>query len=95
LALQPEAALRKLCDWLDIAFDLSMLQPGLNSGSHIVLGNPMLVKPFESHAIRYDAAWLTSTALSLRVAQLLPSIAAMNRRLVYSQDLLGASWPPA
>jgi hypothetical protein len=95
LALQPEAALRKLCDWLDIAFDLSMLQPGLNSRSHIVLGNPMLAKPVESHAIRYDAAWLTSTALSLRVAPLLPSVAAMNRRLVYSQGLLGASWPAA
>ena len=95
LALQPEAALRKLCDWLDIAFDLSMLEPGLNSRSHIVLGNPMLAKPVETHAIRYDAAWLTSTALSLRVAPLLPSVAAMNRRLVYSQGLLGASWPAA
>ena len=95
LALQPEAALRKLCDWLDIAFDLSMLEPGLNSRSHIVLGNPMLAKPVETHAIRYDAAWLTSPALSLRVAPLLPSVAAMNRRLVYSHGLLGSTWPAA
>ena len=95
LALQPEAALRKLCVWLDIAFDPSMLQPGLNSRSHIVLGNPMLAEPVESHAIRYDGAWLSSTSMSLRVAMLLPSVAAMNRRLVYSQGLLGATWPAA
>ena len=72
-----------------------MLQPGLNSRSHILLGNPMLAKPVDSHAIRYDGAWLTSTALSLRVAPLLPFVAAMNRRLVYSHGLLGEGWPAA
>jgi hypothetical protein len=72
-----------------------MLQPGLKSRSHIVLGNPMLAEPVESHAIRYDGAWLSSTSMSLRVAMLLPSVAAMNRRLVYSQGLLGATWPAA
>ena len=58
-----------------------MLQPGLRSGSHIVSGNRLRFEPGQSHAIRYDAAWLTSPALSLRVAPLLPSVAAMNRRL--------------
>ena len=95
LALAPEAALRRLCDWLELPFEPAMLQPGLHSSSHIVSGNRLRFEPGQSHAIRYDAAWLTSTAMSLRVALLLPPLAAMNRRLVYSQDLLGATWPAA
>ena len=62
LALQPEAAMRKLCDWLDIASDPAMLQPGLHSRSHIVLGNQMIIEPAKSNAIRYDAASLNSPA---------------------------------
>jgi hypothetical protein len=57
--------------------------------------NRLRFEPGQSHAIRYDAAWLTSPALSLRVAPLLPSVAAMNRRLVYSHGLLGSTWPAA
>ena len=95
LALAPEAALRGLCDWLELPFEPAMLQPGLHSGSHIVSGNRLRFEPGQSNAIRYDAAWLSSTALSLRVAPLLPAVAAMNRRLVYSHGLLGSTWPAA
>ena len=95
LALAPEAVLRRLCDWLELPFEPVMLQPGLHSGSHMVSGNRLRFEPGQSHAIRYDAAWLTSTALSLRVAPLFPSVAAMNRRLVYSHGLLGDTWPAA
>ena len=95
LALAPEAALRRLCDWLELSFERAMLQPGLHSGSHILSGNRLRFEPGQSHAIRYDAAWLTSPALSLRMAPLLPSVAAMNRRLVYSHGLLGSTWPAA
>ena len=65
LALRPEAALRKLCDWLDIAFEPAMLQPGLHSRSHIVLGNKRIIERVKSRAIRYDAASLKSPAFSL------------------------------
>ena len=95
LALAPEQALRKICAWLEIGFDPAMLQPGLNSSSHIVSGNRMRFDPGQSQAIRYDAAWLSSAALSLRVAPLLPAVARLNRRLVYSNGLLGRVWPPA
>ena len=88
LALAPEQALRQLCEWLEVAFDPAMLQPGLNSSSHIVSGNRMRFDPGQSQAIRYDAAWLSSTALSQRVAPLLPPVASLNRRLVYSNGLL-------
>ena len=95
LALAPEQALRQLCAWLEVGFDPAMLQPGLNSSSHIVSGNRMRFDPGQSQAIRYDAAWLSSAALSLRVAPLLPAVARLNRRLVYSNGLLGSVWPSA
>ena len=95
LALAPEQALRQLCAWLEVGFDPAMLQPGLNSSSHIVSGNRMRFDPRQSQAIRYDAAWLSSAALSLRVAPLLPAVARLNRRLVYSNGLLGRVWPSA
>ena len=93
LALAPEQALRKLCAWLEVDFDPAMLQPGLNSNSHIVSGNRMRFDPGQSQAIRYDAAWLSSSALSLRLAPLIPSVAQLNRRLVYGNGLLGDTWP--
>jgi hypothetical protein len=95
LALAPEQALRQLCAWLEIGFDPAMLQPGLNSSSHIVSGNRMRFDPGQSQAIHYDAAWLSSAALSLRLAPLLPAVAVLNRRLVYSNGLLGGVWPSA
>lgn len=95
LALAPELALRELCAWLEVGFDSAMLQPGLNSSSHIVSGNRMRFDPGQSQAIRYDAAWLSSSALSLRFAPLIPSVARLNRRLVYSNGLLGGVWPSA
>ena len=95
LALAPEQALRQLCAWLEVGFDPAMLRPGLNSSSHIVSGNRMRFDPRQSQAIRYDAAWLSSAALSLRLAPLLPAVARLNRRLVYSNALLGRVWPSA
>ena len=95
LALAPEQALRQLCAWLEIGFDPAMLQPGLNSSSHIVSGNRMRFDHGQSQSIRYDAAWLPSAAFSLRVAPLLPAVARLNRRLVYSNGLLGRVWPSA
>ena len=95
LALAPEQALRQLCAWLEVGFDPAMLRPGLNSSSHIVSGNRIRFDPRQSLAIRYDAAWLSSAALSLRLAPLLPAVARLNRRLVYSNALLGRVWPSA
>ena len=95
LALAPEAALRGLCHWLELDFDAAMLQPGSHSKSHIVSGNRMRFEPGRSDAIRYDAAWLSSPALPLRLAPLLPPVSRLNRRLVYSNGLLGPVWPSA
>ena len=95
LALAPEQALRGLCRWLELDFDPAMLSPGIRSTSHIVSGNRMRFEAGRSDAIRYDAAWMASSAPVLRLAPLLPPVARLNRRLVYSNALLGEVWPSA
>ena len=72
-----------------------MLSPGIRSTSHIVSGNRMRFEAGRSDAIRYDAAWMASSAPVLRLASLLPPVARLNRRLVYSNALLGEVWPSA
>lgn len=93
LALAPEAALKRLCSWLELDFQPSMLRPGESSSSHILSGNRMRFQPQQTRSINYDAAWLASQSWPLRMATGLPAIAALNRRLVYSNDLLGQVWP--
>ena len=93
LALAPELTLRRLCGWLDLDFDTAMLQPGMHSTSHILSGNRMRFESGQSEAIRYDAAWMASSSLSLRMAPLLTPVARLNHRLVYSNGLLGDTWP--
>lgn len=88
LALAPEAALSRLCHWLDLSFAPGMLTPDPSSGSHILSGNSMRFDPLKSAHIRYDAAWLNSPFLPVHLALLLPSWQAMNRRLVYSNHLV-------
>lgn len=89
LALAPEAALTRLCHWLDLSFEPAMLMPGPSTGSHILSGNHMRFDPVKSARIRYDAAWLNSPFLPVHLALLLPGWQGMNRRLVYSNDLVG------
>lgn len=93
LALAPELALKQLCRWLELDFDAAMLRPGMHSTSHILAGNRMRFEPGRSDAICYDGAWMASSALSLRMAPLLPPVARLNRRLVYANGLLGSTWP--
>ena len=93
LALAPEAALQRLCSWLELDFQPAMLTPGECSSSHILSGNRMRFEPEQTRSIRYDAAWLASRSWPLRLATSFPPIAALNRRLVYSNDLLGRVWP--
>ena len=93
LALAPELALQRLCSWLELDFDAAMLRPGMHSTSHILAGNRMRFEPGRSDAICYDGAWMASSALSLQLAPLLTPVARLNRRLVYSNGLLGSTWP--
>ena len=95
LALAPEPALQRLCHWLELDFDAAMLRPGMHSTSHILAGNRMRFEPGRSDAIRYDGAWMSSSALTLRLAPLLPPVARLNHQLVYSNGLLGKVWPSA
>ncbi len=90
LALAPEQALGRLCEWLGLAFSASMLTPGLATGSHILSGNRVRFDPQKIREIRYDASWLQGPAWPASAALNLPQLARMNRRLVYANELVGA-----
>ena len=86
LALRPEVALRHVCAWLGVSFAPSMLKPGCNSRSHILSGNRMRFDSQKNNAILYDDSWLRSTHWMVRIAPMIPAVAAMNHRLVYSNS---------
>jgi len=88
LALAPEAALARLCAWLEIPFAPEMITPGTTTRSHVLSGNRMRFDPERRSRIRYDGAWLASPALVPRLIPLLPPVASMQRRLVYGNGLL-------
>ena len=84
LALRPEQSLRRLCEWLELDFEAAMLSPVAHSASHILAGNRVRFDAKRSAAIRYDAHWMAASSGVAQVALVLPWVAALNRRLVYS-----------
>ena len=84
LALRPAESLRRVCDWLELDFVPEMLVPGQQSGSHILSGNRVRFDAQKAAAIQYDAEWMTHGAGMAQIALAWPSLAALNRRLVYS-----------
>lgn len=88
-ALDPERYLGRLCEWLGLDFTSVMLQPGGSSSSHILAGNRMRFNPEKSKKIRYDGNWLKGPTWPASQALLIPPLASLNRRLVYSEGRLG------
>ena len=88
LALQPERSLRLLCEWLGLPFSAQMLAPGVNSTSHLLAGNRMRFDHDRSQLIRYDAAWMASREWLIPASLLIPGVADLNRKLVYSNNLV-------
>ena len=84
LALEPEASLRRLCAWLGVEFAPEMLQPVLQSGSHILAGNRVRFDADRGRAIQYDSAWMRVGSGVAQLALALPALAGLNQRLVYS-----------
>lgn len=95
LALAPEASLKLLCDWLRLDFCRDMLHPQDSSRSHVIAGNRMRYLAGRRSRIEYDGAWLSSNSFSLRASLLVPGVASLNQRLVYSNNVLGEVWPPS
>lgn len=89
-ALRPELVLRKLCDWLEIPFETSMLSPLSKTGSHIVTGNRSIRDRGRASAIQYDASWIVNGDRSWLEYLLYTRVAAQNARLVYSNDIIRA-----
>ena len=84
LALRPAQSLRRLCDWLELDFLPEMLAPVAQSGSHILAGNRVRFDAEKGASIQYDADWMSHGAGVAQLALAWPSLAALNRRLVYS-----------
>jgi len=84
LALDPEGTLGRICTWLGLEMSEQMLQPGQFSTSHVLSGNRMRFDPKRSASIRYDASWMAAPSGLAQAALVLPWVAALNRRLVYS-----------
>ena len=88
-ALQPQRSLELLSAWLSIDFQEAMLAPGQNSSSHILAGNRVRFDAARSRTIAYDGDWLGAPSpTAAHLGLLLPNVARMNRRLVYSNGLL-------
>ncbi len=84
LALEPETSLRRLCAWLGLDFAPEMLQPVLQSGSHVLAGNRVRFDADRGRAIQYDSAWMQVGSGLAQLALAFPPLARLNRRLVYS-----------
>ena len=84
LALRPEQSLRRLCEWLELEFEPVMLSPLQNSDSHILAGNRVRFDAKRSASILYDAQWMAAPSGVAQMALVVPWVAALNRRLVYS-----------
>ena len=89
LALSPERSLTLLCEWLGLPFAKAMLTPGVGTQSHILAGNRLRFDPLKSREISYNTSWLQGPAWPAQPALMLPSVDHLNRRLVYSNKVLG------
>ena len=87
LALQPEVALRRVCDWLELPFADTMLAPGDYSASHVLSGNRMRFDPDRRQRIRYDGSWMKAVPGLTHLALCCPGLSRLNRKLVYSGSL--------
>lgn len=82
LCLMPEATTRRLCAFLDLAWEPTMLDLG-RSRSHVLRGNRMRFKA-GSTGLTYDWRWFTRTERHWPYL-LFPGLRRLNRELVYSQ----------
>ncbi len=83
LALSPKQTLRRICEWLDIAWEEKMLVPIKHSSSHILSGNRMRFDAQKGSSIQYDYSWMQSPSGLAQFCLLIPWISHLNRRLVY------------
>lgn len=88
-AMQPELCLRMVCDWIGVPFSCNMFSPGLRSGSHVLLGNPLKNNNLKFKSIKYDASWMSGNFDHVSaLGMFIPCIASMNRRFVYSNNFV-------
>lgn len=84
-ALYPDIMLDRLCRYLGVEFDSSMLRPA-GSASHVIRGNSGRGDPDKMQAIRYDARWMSSMGTAWLNFLYFPLI-RYNNRMVFSNFL--------
>ena len=88
LCLYPYMMMSKICDFLEVPLELSMLKIA-KSGSHAVLGNRMRTQE-KKHILRYDNRWFYRTEW-LPSTFLFPNIMRYNKENVYG-NTKGVIW---
>jgi hypothetical protein len=81
LCFYPAFIMKKIADFIELDFDLKLLDPSKSQG-HMGVGNPMRAHPRKSKAIYYDHRWFLDGSINLGYA-LLPGIRKYNREKVY------------
>lgn len=81
LAIHPTAILPRICDWLEVPFEASMLKPDLTR-SHVLHGNAALLD-LKRSTVRYDDRWLADNSWAV-ASMLFPWVMRENTRLVWS-----------
>lgn len=84
-ALYPDKMLSRLCRYLGVPYEDSMLIPA-GSSSHVIRGNRARSDPDKIQAIRYDPRWMTSTKASLLSFLYFP-LHSFNKKAVFSNFL--------
>jgi hypothetical protein len=85
LCMRTEAVMTMICDFLNIGFNESMLEPA-NATGHLVVGNPMRKSSDTSNRIYYDNRWFVDS-VSNHLYTLLPLVHRYNRRMVYGNTI--------
>jgi hypothetical protein len=88
LCLYPHMIISKICDFLDVPVEPSMLQLA-KSGSHAVLGNRMRTQK-KKRTLRYDNRWFYRTEW-LPSSFFFPNIMRYNKENVY-RNTKGVIW---
>lgn len=78
LCRRPDAAVRRICDFLEIDFEADMVSLR-SQNSHLITGNPMRHQPEKRRRIAYDDRWLERDDWKL-AALLCPRIMRYNAR---------------
>jgi len=87
-ALRPAQAFSAVCAWLNLPYSDAMLSPAANTKSHIISGNVAVKDANRASQIQYDGSWMANADRPIEKALRYAAVAKLNRKLVYSNDVV-------